>query len=67
MKYYLISNKSDDYGASLQIVIKAKLKDIKNVVYYYTEIPEEHYIILKQYLGDFDEYYDREQLEDYFG
>lgn len=67
MKYYLIQNKEDDYGACLKMTIKAKLEDIKNIVYYYTEIPKEHYIILKDYLGDFDEYFEREQLEDYFG
>ena len=67
MKYFYIESKSDDYGANNNIVIKARLKEVKNIVYYYTEIPEEDYIILKKYLGDFDEYFDREQLEDYFG
>lgn len=66
-KYYLIENKSDDYGANNKMVIIAKEKDIKKKVYFYKEIPKEHYEILKTYLGDFDEYFDREQLEEYFG
>lgn len=67
MKYYLIMNKEDDYGGNNKVVIYAKEKDIKNKVYHYVEIPKEHYDVLKIYLGDFDEYYERENLEEYFG
>lgn len=67
MKYYLISSKPTDYNESNQMVIKAKLSEIKKYVYCYKEIPAEHYDVLKQYLGDFDEYFERESLEEYFG
>lgn len=67
MKCYLITSKPTDYSESNQMVIKAKLSEIKNKVYHYIEIPEEHYEILKLYLGDFYEYYEESDLEDYFG
>lgn len=52
MKYYLISNKPDDFNNCRQAVFYGKEKDIKRYVYEYEEIPEEHYHILKIYLED---------------
>lgn len=67
MKYYLISSKSDDYGASNKMVIHTKESKIKRNVYHYVEIPKDHYEILKEYLGDFYDYFEEESLEEYFG
>lgn len=58
MKYFIIASKTDDYGACNQICIKCNLKDIKSKVYFYKEIPKEHYDILKIYLGDYYDYYE---------
>ena len=67
MGYYLIMSKPFDYGECNRIVIKAKLSDIKGKVYDYKKIPKEHYDILKIYLGEFHEYYELNELEDFFG
>ena len=65
-KYFLIASKSDDIGACNQIVIYEDEKVFKKYVYFYKEIPKQDYEILKKYLGDFYEYYDKNDFE-YFG
>lgn len=62
-KYYLIQSKEDDYGFCNRIVIYEDKKVFKKCVYYYKEIPEEDYKILKKYLGDFYEYYNENDFE----
>ena len=75
MKYYLITNKEDDYGNCRQAVYYGKENDIKKFVYHYKEIPKTHYEILKKYFEDLNEmwYLDfgyktlKEYLNEYFG
>ncbi len=66
-KYYLIESKSDDYNACNMAVIYTEEEFIKNYVYYYTEIPKEHYDVLKEYLNDITEWeVDENYLYEYF-
>ncbi len=64
-KYFLITSKADDYGACNQIVIYENEKLFKKYVYYYEEIPKQDYEILKKYLGDFYEYYDKTDFKNF--
>ena len=75
MKYFLITNKEDDYGNCKRAVYYGKEKDIKIYVYHYEEIPKTHYAILKKYFEDLNEEYHldyghetlREYLAEYYG
>lgn len=74
IKYFLISSKADDYGASLLGVFMGEESTIMNHVYWYREIPKTHYQVLKKYLDDVNdtEYEDfgydtlGDYLEEYF-
>lgn len=74
IKYFLISSKADDYGASLLGVFMGEESAIMNHVYWYREIPKTHYQVLKKYLDDINntEYEDfgydtlGDYLEEYF-
>lgn len=71
MKWYLITSKSDDYGASNKMMIKCAKKYMK-CVYHYEEVTDETEIkILSKYLGVVNDYLDEnddleEYLETYF-
>ena len=62
-KYFFIQGKIDDYGCCNRIVIYEDEKVLKKYVYYYKERPKKDYEILKKYLGDFYEYYDKNDFE----
>ena len=62
-KYFLIQSKADDIGSCNRIVIYENEKLFKKSVYHYEEIPKQDYEILKKYLGDFYEYYDKNGFE----
>lgn len=64
MKYYLIMGKPDDFGANIIYVYYGKRSDVKGV-YHIQEIPKEHYDILKQYLGEISDIYDKEELKEF--
>lgn len=74
MKWYLISGKSDDYGASTRDLVKCKKKDLK-YVYHYVEVPDEDVEVLKKYFGvvndmDYEDWGYKtlgEYLEEYYG
>lgn len=63
-KYFLIKSKPDDIGCCNQMVIYEDEKVFKKkYVYYYEEITKEDYEILKKYLGDFYDYYNKTDFE----
>lgn len=64
MKYYLIMSKPDDFGAVIIYVYYGKRSDVEGA-YSIEEIPKEHYDILKEYLGDISDFYDKEELKDF--
>lgn len=71
MKYYFITNKEDDYGNCRCAVYYGEENDIRKNVYYYKEIPETDYEILKKYHEDLSEGdykdYGYNKLKDYLG
>lgn len=55
MKYWYITNKDDDYGSCRSAVYYGKENDIKKYVYFYKEIPKEHWEILKIYFENLND------------
>jgi hypothetical protein len=65
MKWYLICNKPDDYGACLRSLVKCKKSDLK-YVYYFDEVPEEDLETLKKYFDIVNDFLDEgEKIKDY--
>lgn len=69
IKYYLLINKSDDYGNCKIAIYYGYEKNIKRYVYFYKEIPKTHYEILNEYVENINEIdfkeYDCNNLKEY--
>ena len=65
MKYYLITNKEDDYGGCRCGVFYGKENDIKKHVYNCREIPKTHYEVLKKYFEDINDVIDEKWYIDF--
>lgn len=74
MKYFIVKSKTNDYGVFNIGVIYSKESEIKDYVYFYKEISEEEYDVLKRYVESINltDYQDfgfkklSEYLEEYY-
>lgn len=74
MKYFIVKSKTNDYGVCNMGVIYSKESEIKDYVYFYKEISEEEYDVLKRYVESINltDYQDfgfkklSEYLEEYY-
>lgn len=65
-KWYLLMNKTDDFGNGKQELYYGSFKNFKHYVYDYQEVPAEDIPILKKYLCVLNDYYETlKELQEY--